>query len=314
MGRPRPAAVAASPTSFAAMSDAASLPEAITEPVAAINDDLRSFVAGRDLPGNLKEAILYALLGPGKRIRPVLSWHCAAAVGGLGESSLPAGSAVELIHAFSLVHDDLPALDNDDLRRGRPTLHVHAGEPMAILAGDAMLTLAFQCIVERVADAPLADALSRELGDGTSAMIAGQVYDTLGGMGSHLPEAEKLDLIHRKKTGALIAAACRMGAMCGGALGRPEALEAITRYADAIGLMFQIVDDLLDVTQSTEHTGKRTGKDAEAGKLTFPLVHGIERSRQKVRELHAEALEALSGLESTEPLRELASYLAVRTR
>lgn len=296
------------------MPDAASMPNAVTAPYEGINADLRAFVAARDLPENLKQAILYALLGPGKRIRPLLSWHCAVAVGGAGADALPAGSAVELIHAFSLVHDDLPALDNDDLRRGRPTLHVHAGEPMAILAGDAMLTLAFQCLVERIADAPLADALTRELGAGTSAMIAGQVYDTLGGMAPGCSDADKLDLIHRKKTGALISAACRMGAMSGGALNRPEALAAITAYADAIGLMFQIVDDLLDVTQSTEHTGKRTGKDADAGKLTFPVVHGIESSRRKVRELHESALDALAALPAAEPLRDLASYLAVRTR
>jgi geranylgeranyl diphosphate synthase type II len=262
--------------------------------------------------------VRYSLLGPGKRLRPILAWHCAAAVGADPRSSLPAGAAVELIHAFSLVHDDLPGIDNDDLRRGRPTLHKHTSEAMAILAGDAMLTMAFQLLTDRVSDPRLANQLIRELADGTTAMIAGQVYDTLGGFDPADAPADRLNTIHRKKTGALIRAACRMGALSAlHSLSSTDTarVDAISAYADAIGLMFQVVDDLLDVTQTTDHLGKKAGKDIDAGKLTFPGVHGVERSRAFVRELHDDALAAVEPLGApAEPLRQLASYMAVRTR
>jgi geranylgeranyl pyrophosphate synthase len=258
---------------------------------------LDGFVGSSDLPENLRAAIRYSLLGGGKRLRPVLAWQSAAAVGGPGESSLPAGVAVELIHAFSLVHDDLPALDNDDLRRGRPTLHRHAGEAMAILAGDAMLTLAYDALwrADGIADG-LRLALVRELGEGTRSMIAGQVYDTLGGIPGGLDDRAKLELIHRNKTGALIRAVCRMGAMLGGAeMGSPD-LAAITRFAEDLGLIFQIVDDLLDVTASPEAIGKATGKDAEAGKLTYPIVLGVEGTRREIQRVQADAEAALEPL------------------
>jgi len=247
-------------------------------------------------------------------------------------ASLPAAAAVELIHAFSLVHDDLPGIDNDDLRRGKPTLHKHTSEAMAILAGDAMLTLAFQTLVERVPDTLLARDLVRELGAGTSSMIAGQVYDTLGGFDDSISPQDRLTTIHHNKTGALIRASCRMGALCG--LHHPALLtdavaaqalaadaihspllKAISSYADAVGLMFQIVDDLLDVTQTTDHLGKKAGKDIQAGKLTYPAVHGIEASKKHVRELEDAALAVIAPLGApAEPLRELASYMAIRTR
>lgn len=236
------------------------------------------------------------------------------AVGGEGEKSLPAGAAVELIHAFSLVHDDLPAMDDDDLRRGKPTLHVHAGEAMAILAGDAMLSLAFHAVVE-VAEAGLAIRLSRELASGTEGMIAGQVYDTLGGLPESASGRERLELIHRNKTGALIRAACRMGAACGGAADGSEAMGRVTKYAEAVGLMFQVVDDLLDVTESDERVGKRTHKDAEAGKLTYPSLLGVEGSRRVVEELEAEAIAAIGEEgERARGLVELARTMAKRDR
>lgn len=267
-----------------------------------------------ELPDNLREAIRYALLGGGKRLRPVLAWRCAEAVGGQGPDSLPAGVAVELIHAFSLVHDDLPALDNDDLRRGRPTLHRHAGEAMAILAGDAMLTMAYDALwqAQGLSDG-LRIGLVRELGEGTRAMIAGQVYDTLGGMPGGLDDRARLELIHRNKTGALIRAACRMGAMLGGA-GTPE-LAAVTRFAEDLGLIFQIVDDLLDVTATPETLGKATGKDAEAGKLTYPMVLGIEGTRREIGRVQADAESALAPLGAKAgPLLELSRSMARRDR
>jgi len=312
------------------MSSADAPPQTVVQPLPIIEGYLDVYSSVLGLPANLVDAVRYSFLSSGKRLRPLLAWHCAAAVGSDPRVSLPAACSVELIHAFSLVHDDLPGIDNDDLRRGRPTLHKHTNEAMAILAGDAMLTLAFQVLVERVSDPLLARDLVRELAAGTSAMIAGQVYDTLGGFGPDLGDAERLTTIHHNKTGALIRAACRMGALCGlehqrrvGAADTPEnqpgaqfrTLAAISRYADAVGLMFQIVDDLLDVTQTTDHLGKKAGKDQDAGKMTFPGVHGIETSRRQVRELERESLAALSDLgPAAEPLRELASYMAVRTR
>jgi geranylgeranyl diphosphate synthase type II len=302
-------------------------PPAVTAPVGQIDAYMREFVEGAGLPENLRDAVCYSLLGPGKRLRPLLVWHAATAAGGTGDGALPAAAALELVHAFSLVHDDLPGIDNDDLRRGRPTLHRRTSEAMAILAGDAMLTLAFQVLVERVNGPSLAAALARELTVATTAMIAGQVYDTLGGFpagagGRRLDEEARLRLVHENKTGALIRAACRMGAMCG--LGERSGippdddhplLRSLTRFGEAIGLMFQVVDDLLDVTQTTDHLGKRSGKDQEAGKLTYPGVLGLERSREEVRRLHEAGLASLAQAGSAaEPLRQVCTYLAVRSR
>jgi geranylgeranyl pyrophosphate synthase len=290
-----------------------------------------------DLPGNLAGAIEYAALGPGKRIRPLLAWHACVAAGAPGDRSLPAGAAVEFIHAFSLVHDDLPALDNDDLRRGRATLHIHAGEAMAILAGDALMALAFDVLARHVAEPTLAGVLVAELSAATTGMIAGQVYDTLGGLPPELGERQRLELIHKNKTGALIRSACRMGAILGIAdgvlhatgargvglplmvptgqvLGDPR-LRAITTYAEHVGLMFQIVDDLLDAVGKPEHTGKRTRKDAAAGKATYPALLGVDGSRREVDRLRDEALAALEPIGApAEGLRTLCRTLAERRK
>lgn len=286
--------------------------------IARVDEHLSVGVGTLDLPKQLDEAVRYALLGGGKRTRPVLAWHSAVAVGGLGEASLGAGAAVELVHAFSLVHDDLPAMDDDDMRRGRPTLHIHSGEAMAILAGDVMLASAYSFLENASAgQGALAQALTRELTAATKAMITGQVYDTMGGLPGELSDADRLGLIHRNKTGALIRAACRMGAMCGlgeAAAGGAEALAAITAYADAVGLQFQVVDDLLDVEQTSEQIGKAAGKDAGAGKLTFPGVHGVAGSKRVVLELHDAAIAALEPLgDSADGLRQVATALAQRT-
>ena len=223
-------------------------------------------VESRDLPASLCEAILYSLFGGGKRVRPVLCLRSCEAVGGRIDVALPAAAAIELIHTFSLVHDDLPAMDDDDIRRGRSTLHKHANEAMAILAGDAMTTLAFEVLAWDLADGADARWMSHELAIATNAMIAGQVYDTMGGQPEDLEPIEQLRLTHRNKTGALLSASVRMGAIAGDA--EQKQIDALTAYADAIGLMFQAVDDLLDVTQSAEKMGKATGKDASQGKLT----------------------------------------------
>ncbi|MBL8762693.1 MAG: polyprenyl synthetase family protein [Phycisphaerae bacterium] len=292
-------------------------PADVIAPTPRIDQWMDAYVSGLPIGGGLIAAVRYALLGPGKRMRPLLAWHCCAAAGADPEASLPAATAVEMVHAFSLVHDDLPAMDDDDLRRGRPTLHVHAGEAMAILAGDALLGLAFQVIAERSRSAALATDLTRELARANNAMIAGQVFDTLGSPDLRpLSDLERLELIHRHKTGALIRAACRMGVMAALDLNpgaRWDALDQLTEYAEAVGLMFQVVDDILDVTQSEERIGKRANKDAAAGKLTYPTVVGLDRSRSLVEHLRERGMAALASLgPAAEPLRRLCSYLAVR--
>lgn len=265
------------------------------------------------LPEHLSEATQYGVLGGGKRLRPALVLLSCRSVGGDQQHALPAAGALELVHCFSLVHDDLPALDNDLLRRNRPTLHVHAGEAMAILAGDLKLTMAFAELARAELPAQERTMLVQELAKGTSDMVIGQVYDTLGGLPETLSSLEQVQLVHRNKTGALIRCACRMGAICGSATN--EHLEALTMYGQAMGLMFQVVDDLLDVTQTADHVGKATGKDQESGKLTYPLVLGVEACRQEVDRLLTESLQAITPLgQAGDQLASLAQFMAVRTR
>lgn len=286
--------------------------------VTAINDALRSYATTTTIRGTLADAINYALLGGGKRLRPILAWRCAEAAGGNGRASLPAGVGVELIHAFSLVHDDLPCLDDDDLRRGRPTLHKHTNEAMALLAGDAMLTLAFDACDRLCTNQPaeLRLALVRELVAGTRDMIVGQVYDSLGGLPDGLSDLERTELIHRNKTGALIRAACRSGAMLGA--NSPEdsdQLQAITGFAERLGLTFQIVDDLIDVEGSADAAGKATGKDADAGKVTYPALLGVQGSRDEIARLQAESEALIHPLgPAAEPLLALSRAMAARDR
>jgi geranylgeranyl pyrophosphate synthase len=288
-------------------------PAVLSGLVAEIEADLATRIETVDGPTALRDALAYAVLGAGKRLRPVLTLLSCEAVGGEREQGLAAASAIELIHAFSLVHDDLPAMDDDALRRGQPTLHVHAGEAMAILTGDVMMSLAFEWITDEDSDGDTAARLVRTLAEATSYMIAGQVYDTLGGFPAGLTEPEQLQLVHFNKTAALIRAACRLGAVCGAASAKD--LASLTSYGEAVGMMFQIVDDLLDVTATAEHVGKATGKDLQAGKLTFPGVHGTDASRTEVRRRRDEAHDALAPLgRSAEHLLELCDFMAVRTR
>lgn len=286
----------------------------LEQPRRLVDAHLSRFLSRAELNPALEDAIRYALLNGGKRLRPVLCWYAGAAAGGEGSRTLSAGAAIELVHAFSLVHDDLPAMDNDDLRRGQPTLHIHAGEAMAILAGDAMLALAFDVITSDASlTHPVARAMLGELTLGTRGMICGQVYDTLGGFSEGLSERQRLELIHHNKTGALLRAAARMGVLA--VDGSEETLAAITSYAEDAGLMFQIVDDLIDVRESSEHTGKRTGKDVAAGKLTFPSVLGVAASEKEVERLCERALESIRPLgRAADPLAALVRYLARRTR
>lgn len=289
-------------------------PEDLSAVVARFDASILAFLRSRALPANLHDALVYSVLGGGKRLRPALAWYSSIACGGTGEDTISAGIGVELVHAFSLIHDDLPALDDDDLRRGRPTLHRHAGESMAILAGDALLALGYEAVLEHP-EVSIAHRLSTELARGTRAMITGQVFDTLGGMPAGIGEAEAVELIHRNKTGALLRASCRMGAICAGA--DDQLVELVCVYADAIGLQFQIIDDLLDVEGSSETVGKAIGKDEAAGKRTYPSVLGAERSRVLVDELGQAANEALEALGSAtdgdiQPLRRMGHLLTHR--
>ena len=300
-------------TTSASATDAPAETDEITAPVARVEAYMREYLHQLDLPAQQIDAMEYALLAPGKRMRPILVIRGCEAVGGDPDHALPPAAAIEMIHSVSLVHDDLPSMDDDDLRRGRPTLHRHTNEAMAILAGDALMSQAYQLLADQVRPPQLATALIQELTRGTNAMIAGQVYDTLNAFNAEDEPLTRLQTIHRRKTGALIHAALRMGATVGGA--NREQIDALTRYAEAIGLMFQIVDDLLDVTQSTEHLGKTAGKDADQDKLTYPGLIGVDASRQEVQRLHNEAHAALETLgEPAQPLVTLCDYLAVRTK
>jgi len=295
--------------------------EHVTPLISVVDRWLAERIDDAEMPENLRAAARHAVLGGGKRLRPVLAILCCRAVGGEDDHARAAAVAVELIHAFSLVHDDLPALDNDLLRRGQPTVHAAFGEAMAILAGDALMSLAYETVIEADfgrRDAGHSSALLAELARATRCMINGQVLDTLGGFDrSHRDDTTRLEQVHANKTGALITGACRMGAISGHA--DSNQLAAITAYGEAVGLMFQIVDDLLDVTQSAEVVGKATNKDQSAGKLTFPGVVGVDASAARVRTLQADATRALDELGGgqiaamAEPLRSLAAYMAIRT-
>lgn len=286
----------------------------ILAPTAAVDSYMAAFIDARPFPRNLHAAISYSLLSGGKRLRPVLCIRACEAVGGTQDQAMAPAAAIEMIHCFSLIHDDLPAMDDDDMRRGRPTLHKHTNEAMAILAGDALNCLPFELITGKL-PAELAGRIVLELATATNDMIAGQVYDTLPDFPADMQPLTRLQTIHRNKTGALIRCACRMGALSAAADDRK--LAAITRYAEAIGLMFQVVDDLLDITQTSEHLGKTAGKDVEQGKMTYPSVMGVDASRAEVTRLREEAhtgLDALPDGEGVRMLRDLCDYMAVRSK
>ena len=249
-------------------------------------------------PPVIHEGMRYAVLGGGKRIRPILAIAAAETCGAPIEPLLVHLCALELIHTYSLVHDDLPALDNDDLRRGRKTTHVVFGEAMGILVGDALLTEAFSWLSRPLAGVDAARQLRavREVAvavDSTG-MIGGQVADIVAERsqesgGDHDALVRELDFIHRNKTGKLLTASLVLGGLLGGA--PDERLEALRRYGEALGLAFQIVDDLLDIEESSAALGKTAGKDVEQGKLTFPALLGMQKAREEAQRLLGVALE-----------------------
>ena len=264
-------------------------------------------------PASIHRAMRYSLFAGGKRIRPILAVAAARAVSDDPDGVEHAAASLELIHTYSLIHDDLPALDNDDLRRGRPTCHKVFGEAMAILAGDALLTLAFELLSRLRGVHPdqkilLVEELSRAAGT-VGGMIGGQVNDLEG---EHKrPTALLLESIHRAKTGALLRASVRMGAIYAGST--DEELTALSEYGEHVGLAFQIVDDLLDVEESSEALGKTAGKDRAQEKITFPAVYGLERSRQMAEEERMAAHVALRTFDDrAERLRQIADFVVRR--
>ena len=263
-------------------------------------------------PATIHRAMRYSLFAGGKRIRPILCMEAARTVSDGMSGAVSAACALELIHTYSLIHDDLPALDNDDYRRGKLTNHKVFGEAMAILAGDSLLTLAFQVLaaLDAPADRKAAMVLELARASGTvGGMIGGQVHD-LEGEGQE-PTAELLESIHRAKTGALLRASLRLGALYAGA--DDDQYAALSEYGGHIGLAFQIVDDILDVEQSSEALGKTAGKDAAQHKITFPAVYGLEESRRMAAQECAKAHAAVEMFGArAERLRELADLIVSR--
>jgi geranylgeranyl diphosphate synthase, type II len=268
---------------------------------------------GEGCPPRLEEAIRHSLLAPGKRLRPMLVLMAAEACGSSHGNAMPAACAVEMVHTYSLIHDDLPAMDDDDLRRGRPSCHAAFGEATAILAGDALLALAFEVLARDTRPAAAAARCCSELGSaaGATLLVGGQA-DDLAGEFAEL-NIEQLEAIHRRKTGAMFRVSLRLGAIAGE--GTEEQLARLDEYGKCIGLAFQIVDDLLDVEGDAQAMGKRTRKDDSRGKRTFPAMLGREESNRRAAELIASAREAVAPLgEGAQGLDGLARFVLERNR
>jgi geranylgeranyl diphosphate synthase, type II len=269
----------------------------------------------KTFPPRVFEAMRYSLFAGGKRVRPILAIASAEALGVKTAGILPIAGALELIHTYSLIHDDLPAMDDDDLRRGRPTCHKVYGEAIAILAGDGLLNRAFEVLSDprrlKTVTALRLVAITREisLASGVFGMVGGQVVDMESeGQDVDLPT---LEYIHTHKTGALIRAAVRTGAIY--AKASEKRLKALTRYGERVGLAFQIADDILDIVGSQEEIGKDVGSDLRKGKKTYPAFYGLEESRRRANEVSDQALAALKDFDrKADPLRELAKYIVTR--
>jgi len=279
-----------------------------------VNYTLQRLLTSRDIERELKKALIYTLEAPGKRIRSVLTLFCCEVISGkINHNAEIAAAAIELVHTYSLVHDDLPAMDDDDFRRGQPTCHKVFGEATAILAGDALLTVAFEILAKEIDQPNIAVNLISELAEaaGPAGMIAGQMADLEA---ENRTGTEKLlEYIHTNKTAKMFRCAAAMGAICGGA--KKSQLNCLYEYGLKIGLGFQIADDILDVSATSEHLGKTAGKDAIAGKTTYPAVIGMEKSKKLEKKLAKEAIAALRPLgRKTDILRQLATALLERTK
>ncbi|MFL6417439.1 MAG: polyprenyl synthetase family protein [Bryobacteraceae bacterium] len=290
-----------------------SLADYLAEQVSVVDGALQKCVPPEtSQPTSIHRAMRYSLFAGGKRIRPILAITAAAAISEQIAGVENAAAALELIHTYSLIHDDLPALDNDDFRRGRPTCHKVFGDALAILAGDALLTLAFEVLSDLDVDAQTRIRLVRELAQAAGTvggMIGGQVHDIEGER--QPPTPSLLESIHRAKTGALLKVSVRFGAIYAAASGKD--LDALTKYGEHLGLAFQIIDDVLDVEQSSDQLGKTAGKDEQQQKITFPAVYGLEKSRQMAMLERESAHEAISGLgRRSERLRQIADFVVLR--
>ena len=267
-----------------------------------------------NIQGDLKAAIGYALKAPGKRLRAALAlWTCEIISGTVSDAAKMAAVALEMVHTYSLVHDDLPAMDDDDFRRGQPSCHKAFGEATAILAGDGLLTLAFEILASDVEDRSMAMAMTKTLARaaGPSGMIAGQMADMLSDDTD--ANVELLGYIHTNKTAKMFAASAVMGAIAAGA--NADQLRHMEQYGLNIGLSFQIADDILDVTASSDQLGKTAGKDAEQGKLTYPLVVGIAEAKKLAKVYAGKAIESLNIFgPQAGVLRQLATELLNRTK
>jgi geranylgeranyl diphosphate synthase type II len=281
----------------------------------AVDTFFRDYFKEQRRPAVLQEAMLYSLFAGGKRVRPILAMAAYEACGGSAANILPYASSLELIHTYSLIHDDLPAMDDDDLRRGKPTSHKVYGEAVAILAGDALLTEAF-CILadpsygSGISEKDLLNA-SREIAvaAGYQGMVAGQVQDILSENAE--ADADTLQFIHRHKTAALICASAKVGGILAG--GGADIMEALTSYGENIGHAFQVIDDILDVEGDTKELGKTVGSDEKINKMTYPRLYGLERSREIAKKLVDDAVSSLNLFSSgADPLREIARYLLER--
>jgi geranylgeranyl diphosphate synthase type II len=286
----------------------------LAEQVRAIDKVLDEWVPAESAaPASIHQAMRYSLFAGGKRIRPILAIAAARAVSDSPDGIENAAASLELIHTYSLIHDDLPALDNDDLRRGRPTCHKVFGDAMAILAGDSLLTLAFEVLsrlpyIDAERKIRLVEELARASGT-VGGMIAGQVNDIEGE--KKAPSASLLESIHRAKTGALLRASLRMGAIYASAT--HAELAALSEFGERVGLAFQIIDDVLDVEESSEKLGKTAGKDAAQQKITFPAVYGLEPSRQMAEEERLAAHSALRSFDDrADHLRQIADFIVQR--
>ncbi len=267
------------------------------------------------IPPVIMEAMRYSILAGGKRLRPILALAAYEACGGRAEDIVPCASALEVIHTYSLIHDDLPAMDDDDMRRGRPTNHKVYGEAMAILAGDALLTEAFLMVLNtdgKAGNKAILEAMRElALASGVQGMVGGQVQDIIS-EGAE-PDAETLNYIHAHKTGALIVASVRMGGILAGA--GEKTMEALTAYGRSLGHAFQIVDDVLDVEGDSETLGKPTGSDQEKKKMTYPALYGVGKSMRQAESLIADAMRAIEHLGGkAEPLRGIAKFIITRNK
>ena len=275
---------------------------------AAVNLELEALLPPADeRPAKLHEAMRYSVFAGGKRLRPILCITSCEACGGTAEQAMRAACALELLHTYTLIHDDLPAMDDDTLRRGRPTCHIAFDEATAILAGDALLTLAFEVLT----DIPnIGSSLALELARaaGSRGVIGGQMED-IDAEGK-TPDVSLVEYIHRNKTAALIRAACVMGGICAGA--DIQTLEKLARYGQNAGLAFQLADDLLDESSTVEKLGKDIGSDKARGKMTWPAVHGIEKTAADAKQMEEKAIAALKGLKNPVLLEQLAGFIIRR--